>query len=184
MICDVCEIIKGCMGGYRSKEYIIDLPGGWVLNHYGNPESVYVGYLVLSTKEHETGWNKISSDNLKYLGLNINWIDTNLKDCWMEIFDEDPIDQIYFAYFNDSAFINQIKSKEYNIFNSLHVHLHIQPRTKKMLRICNGDNLAFDLLKLRNRFPPEYIYDYHDNRKIKLLNHLKNKAKDLANDHE
>jgi diadenosine tetraphosphate (Ap4A) HIT family hydrolase len=177
--CEVCEIINGKMEGFRSKQNILKLRGNWVLNHYGNPSSGYLGYLVLSTKEHLTGWDKLSSDDLINLGLNIKWIDINLRECWGDKFPQDPIEQIYFAYFNDSAYILKIQGKTHNTSDLLHVHIHILPRTKKMLKICNGKMMAFDLLKLRERFPLEYICDDGDKRKLDIMKCLKSRLKNI-----
>jgi len=170
MSCEVCDIISGSKGGFRSKANILNLKGDWVLNHHGTG---YLGYLVLSTKEHLTGWDEISSNNLQNLGPNIKWIDVNFRKCWRNKFPQDPIEQIYFAYFNDSGYILEIQGKERDPLNQLHVHIHILPRTKKMLKICNGNMMAFDLLKLREHFPLEYICDDNDKQKIDLMIRLK-----------
>jgi diadenosine tetraphosphate (Ap4A) HIT family hydrolase len=178
--CETCEIISGHKGGFRKEENIIKLNGDWVINHYGKLSDGYVGYLVLSTKDHIKSWEELSDDNLKALGLNIKWITKNLKCYWEKQFSpKDILEQVYFAYFNDSAWIHHIKGQEPDteVLNSLHVHFHVLPRTHKMLEICHGDMMAFDLLKLRDCFPLEYICLREDDERIlNLINYLKNKA--------
>jgi hypothetical protein len=171
--CEVCEIISGRKGGFRSKDYILELKGDWVLNHYGDSSKGYIGYLVLSTKKHLISWDKLSSYNLQYLGQNIKWIDINLRKCLNGMFRKDRVEQIYFAYFNDSAYILHTQGKARNVGDFLHVHFHILPRTKKMLKICDGNMMAFDLLKLRSQFPIEYICDKNDKNKYDLMSSLK-----------
>lgn len=116
---------KGCAYSRRTEEPrggIIELPGNWILNHYGGPEG-FLGWLALQPRFHRMELTDLNTDEANALGINIQNIDLALRQWWAIKFSEDPVRRVYVVYFFESAF--EKSSDKY------HLHIHLIPRTER-----------------------------------------------------
>ena len=176
--CICCKIAKGDGCGFQ--KIIVNMEGGWVLNHFFADEGTYLGRLVLGTKEHQTDFGKLSEKEATTLGTNIQSINHSLRQYWAKIYPKDPIELVHVAYLNETPHINRhvyLLSKE-QLSKESHVHLHLLPRTKEMgeaLGYC-AEKIGFHLVDVDNvkKFPLKYRnLDENDIRVINLMNYLK-----------
>ena len=170
--CICCKIAGGSGEGYQ--KLVVELEGGWVLNHYFTEGGTFLGRLVIVTKAHRVDWGYLSSEELKTLGINIQRINNSLRQYWAINYPEDQIELVHVAYLNESPYI-ECKIEE-ELLQSLHVHLHLLTRTKAIRENLNccikqiGWHLEDELLKF-----PKYlkVNNREDVEVIKLMNHLK-----------
>jgi diadenosine tetraphosphate (Ap4A) HIT family hydrolase len=146
--CFCCKIAQGKGCGYQAREYVVELDGGWILNHYGERGNSYLGYLVLATKRHVEDIGGLSPEEAQALGTNIMSINSGLRRYWLDNFD-DLIEQIHVAYLNEGPFI------DHNL-DGLHVHFHILPRTRRMIPDYDANKIGWRLLDHVREFP-EYL---------------------------
>lgn len=174
--CYECKVSIG-QGGVSERGNIIELPGGWILNHYGLEEG-FLGYLALQTRKHRKDFAELLTNEAVALGGNIKDIQMALRDYWSESFPKDPLERIYVVYFS-----------EY----SSHLHFHIIPRPKSVRRkinLCSKVWSRGSVVENRNwkceawmihlaskckGFPQRYITQNGKNRKevLKLMDHLR-----------
>ena len=157
--CFSCDVVAGKKVGFQAKEYVIELNGGWILNHC-SASNAYLGYLILATKKHVEDLNKLSSNEAKALGINIKSIHDSLTAYWADNFD-DQIERLHVAYLNEGPFIDKN-------MNESHVHFHILPRTKKMIPDYNGNKIGWHLLDYVKVFP-EYLTKSDDDKKNLMI---------------
>jgi hypothetical protein len=110
----VCCRIANRQQSVRGK-HVINLEGGWVLNHFSHYKRNILGRLVLSTKEHRSDLDCLSSIEAMTLGTNMKRIDSALRLYWCTNFASDPIDHVYLTYFSETP--------------PSHVHIHFFPVT-------------------------------------------------------
>ena len=169
--CECCKIIGGEGKGYQ--KVIVNMEGGWVLNHFGVSNETYLGRLVLQTKKHRTDFDKLNLNEERTLGSNIKRINSHLRQYWSKIYPEDPIELIHIAYLNETPYIRRLSGKE--LLNTLHVHIHLLTRTQKigdMLNYC-AEKIGWHLVAYVGKFPDEYkVSDEDDEKVIKLMNYL------------
>jgi len=128
--CECCEIAQG--GGKGYQKIVVELEGGWVLNHFSVNKETYLGRLVLGTKCHRVDWGDLSLEEATTLGVNIKRINHSLRQYWAKIYPEDPIELVHIAYLNETPYIKRLSGEK--LLRKLHVHLHLLPRTKQMGR--------------------------------------------------
>jgi len=173
--CHCCNIIKGCGSGYQSKKYVVELEGGWVLNHFGltDENETYLGRLVLGTKCHRVDWGDLSLKEATTLGLNIQRINHSLRQYWAKNYPEDPIELVHIAYLNEGPYSEKWSGEE--LLRRLHVHTHLLPRTKQMgeaLDYC-GKKIDWHLVDYVGKFPPKYKVSSLKDEGVKtLMQHL------------
>jgi diadenosine tetraphosphate (Ap4A) HIT family hydrolase len=160
--CFSCDVAAGKKNGLQDLKYVVELDGGWILDHNSDEKS-YLGYLILATKKHVEDLDKLSLEQASTLGINIKRINYSLKKYWLANFD-DVIERIHIAYLNEGPFI----AKD---MNGSHVHFHIVPRTKKMIPDYNGDKIGLHLLEYFDKFP-DYLRKSDTNKK-ELMIYLK-----------
>jgi diadenosine tetraphosphate (Ap4A) HIT family hydrolase len=160
--CFSCDVAAGKKNGLQDLKYVVELDGGWILDHNSDEKS-YLGYLILATKKHVEDLDKLSLEQASTLGINIKRINYSLKKYWLANFD-DVIERIHIAYLNEGPFI----AKD---MNGSHVHFHIVPRTKKMIPDYNGDKIGWHLLEYFDKFP-DYLRKSDTNKK-ELMIYLK-----------
>lgn len=171
--CDCCTIIGGGGSGFRDKKYVVELEGGWVLNHCG-AEKTCLGYLILQTKCHRVDFGELSAKEVTGLGTSIQRINWSLRQYWSVIYSGDSIERVYIAYFNETPFIKRLSGQK--ILEASHVHMHLLPRTKRMGGALdyNSQNLAWCLVYNLDKLPSEYInISGYDIRVINLMNYLR-----------
>ena len=174
--CEVCKIIWEEGECIHDKRYKFFLTDGWALNHCAD-SNAYLGYVFLTaaqttkTKPHAYDFDSLRLEQRTALGEYLSWIQSKLKEFWKSNFQNDEIEQVYFAYFNESPYkkLCQKKMKIKDVKNHLHVHFHILPRTKSMRKICNGEMLGWDLLKIAKTVKQEYLYDLKNKKKLMLF---------------
>ena len=167
--CEVCKIIKGQEEGIHSKPYILKLKGGWVLNHYGEPTRSYLGYLVLTTKQHVPDFDELSLEEARTLGVHLRCVNKVLREYWKSSFPNDPIQRVYTVYFNETPYIKHLKGNA--VSDASHVHMHIMPRTKKMGEICNAQKLGWEFINTIGCFPKYVLCGVE--KKIALMEYLR-----------
>ena len=120
--CYGCKVSRG-KGGVNERGGTIELPGGWILNHYGLEEG-FLGYLALQTKKHRESFVELLTNEAVALGGNIKDVHMALSDYWSQHFPEDPLERIYVVYFSEHL---------------IHLHFHLIPRPKSFgkLRLCS-----------------------------------------------
>ena len=169
--CDCCKIIGG--EGVGFQKIIVNMEGGWVLNHFGVSDNTWLGRLVLSTKCHRIDWGDLCFKEAITLGLNIQRINWSLRQYWSKTFPDDPIELVHFAYLNETPFIKCWSGKE--LLKRLHVHIHLQTRTRKMGEMLNycDEQIGWHLQDNVRRFP-SYLKDItkDDKRVVDLMNYL------------
>ncbi len=107
---------------------MIDLDGGWMLNHYGGTEA-FLGWLAMQPVKHSIALACLSDREAKALGPNIKRVETCLRSVWEGIHPDDPIERVYVAYFLESS--------------GYHLHVHLIPRVRSaaaLLRSLSDDN--------------------------------------------
>ncbi len=172
--CVCCEITQGCGKGYQ--KIVVELEGGWVLNHFGTSKETYLGRLVIQTKEHRTDFGELSAKEATTLGTNIQRINYSLRQYWVKIYPEDPIELIHIAYLNETPYIRRLSGKE--LLNKLHVHMHILTRTQKMgeaLGYC-AEKIGWHLVDYVDKFPSDYIDITEDDQRVLDLMDYLNKS--------
>jgi hypothetical protein len=169
--CYSCDVIAGKKSGIQAKEYVVELEGDWVLNHYAG-KGGYLGYLILQTKQHRAEFFELTSSETNTLGFNIQRINQCLRHYWSSKYPDDTVERVYIAYLNETPYIRYHSGLITGeaILEESHVHFHLLTRTREMLRKLNSENLAWDLLKNLDRFP-DYLRS-SDNDKISLMEYL------------
>jgi hypothetical protein len=160
------DYTKSCDGCIRSQGKdtvqggIVELKGDWILNHISG-EGGFLGWVILQPRYHRMGLADLESDELSFLGENIQKIDIALESYWNEYFENDSLERVYVTYFFESAYDKPNPEK-------FHLHIHLIPRPisfDKLLRECvpNSNNKSYinawkiyTLPKYKN-FPPEYV---------------------------
>ena len=171
--CVCCKIVKG--GGKGYQKIVVELEGGWVLNHFGltDENETYLGRLVLQTKQHRTDFGDLSLEEATILGMNIKRINHSLRQYWVKIYPEDPIELVHVAYLNEGPYSEKWSGEE--LLRRLHVHMHLLPRTKQMgeaLDYC-GKKIDWHLVDYVDKFPPIYkISSLHGERVKALMQYL------------
>ena len=87
--------------------------------------------------------------------MNLQFINSALRQYWSATFANDPIERIYTLYFHEGVF--DAKPSPY------HLHFHVIPRSRRLdalLRAC-GEIVAWDIYKVSKlaAFPAEYRRD-------------------------
>jgi len=171
--CECCTIIGGKGSGFRAKNYIVELEGGWVLNHCGGGNT-YLGYLILQTKCHRVDFSDLSAKEATSLGMNIQRINWSLRQYWSAIYGNDSIERVYVAYLNETPFIKRLSGQK--LLEASHVHMHLLTRTKRVGEALNydGQEFAWHLVENIGKLPRDYInVSDNDIRVINLMNYLK-----------
>ena len=175
--CVCCEIVQG--GGKGYQKIVVELEGGWVLNHFGLSKETYLGRLVLQTRHHRTDFGNLSFKEATTLGLNIERINHSLRQYWARNYPKDPIELIHIAYLNETPFINRSSGEK--LQKELHVHMHLLPRTKQMgeaLDYC-GKKIGWHLVDYVDKFPPRYkVSSLYGERAKTLMQYLKESLKE------
>jgi hypothetical protein len=178
-MCEVCDIIWKEGKGIHARQYKFFLKGGWALNHC-DASNAYLGYVILTASQtnknqpHAIDFDSLREKQILVLGKYLYWVQRKLKEYWIKT---DPIEQIYFAYLNESPYkkLYQNKIKREELEKELHVHFHILPRTKSMGEISEGESLGFDFIKLMKT--KTFKYEYYDlTKKEELMLFLKKEA--------
>lgn len=172
--CECCRIIKGGGLGFQDKKYVVELEGGWILNHFGIADKeTYLGRLVLQTKRHCPDWGELCLKEATSLGMNIKRINDSLRQYWARIYPKDPIELVHIAYLNETPFIKRSSGEK--LLKELHVHMHLLTRTKQMgeaLDYC-GKKIGWHLVDYINKFPPRYrVSSIHSERVKSLMQYL------------
>jgi len=170
--CVCCKIARGDGCGFQ--KIIVNMKGGWVLNHFSASNETYLGRLVLATKQHQHDFGNLSSEEAKTLGPNIERINHSLRQYWARNYPKDPIELVHIAYLNETPFINRSSGEK--LLKELHVHMHLLPRTKQMgeaLDYC-GKKIGWHLVDYIDKFPPRYkVSSMHSERVKTLMQYLK-----------
>ena len=175
--CECCTIIDGEGSGFRANNYIVELEGGWVLNHCGG-ENTYLGYLILQTKCHRVDFGDLSPEEAKSLGMNIKRINDSIRKYWESIYPEDQVELVHVAYLNETPYIRRhiYLSNRPQLSRESHVHIHLLTRTRKMgeaLGYC-AEKIGWHLLDNVSRFPPNYLnIEEDDTPVVDLMDYLK-----------
>ncbi len=131
---------------------IVDLDGGWTVNHYGGSEG-YLGWLVLQPRAHKKEFTRLSKKELQSLGENIKRTEISLRNYWELKFPDDLIQRVYVVYFFEYDSVS-VKPKDY------HLHIHLIPRTKRLYPLLKegSKTVAWRIYKVHDdpRFPLEY----------------------------
>ena len=174
--CDCCNIRDGGGCGFQAKKFVVEMKGGWMLNHAAG-EKTYLGRLVLHTKEHRTDFDKLNELEAQTLGTNIQRIIYYLRQYWTKSYTNDPIEIVHVAYLNETPHILRhifLLSEEQSLKKS-HVHLHLLQRTKEMgeaLGYC-ADKIGWSLLDTIDKFPPRYkIHSIYNEEAQDLMRYL------------
>src|SRR5215831_1791213 len=119
---------RGCMmytGEYKPRgDTIVDLPGGWTINHYGSSEG-YLGWLALQPRIHRMNLAELSPIELQSLGENTHQVETALTSYWQANFPCDPLERMYIVYYFESVF-DEPKHEDF------HLHIHLIPRPQRL----------------------------------------------------
>jgi len=169
--CECCKIIGGEGKGYQ--KVIVNMEGGWILNHFGVNNETYLGRLVLQTKRHCPDWGELCLKEATSLGMNIKRINDSLRQYWSKTYSKDPIELVHVAYLNETPYIKRLSGE--NLLASLHVHMHLLTRTQKIGRMLNycGEQIGWHLVDDVRRFPSDYIgITEDDKRVVDLMNYL------------
>ena len=163
--CYSCTIAEGKGKGYQAREYVVELDGGWILDHCAEKEKTYLGYLILATKKHRKDLQHLSLEERRTLGMNLEAINHSLRKYWRDHSDEfdDRIERVHVAYLNEGPFINKDKN-----MNKSHVHFHVLPRTTKMMPRRSRNRIGWSLLELVDKFP-EYLRSSDTEKKALML---------------
>lgn len=172
--CECCKILRGGGCVYQAKEYIVELEGGWVLNHRGVGKKTYLGCLILQPKSHRVDFGDLSMKEATILGINIQRINHSLRQYWGQNYRDDPVERVYVVYFNETPFDKKVLDTKR--LEASHVHLHMLVRTKKMgggdpSNIVGWKILDEDTIK---SYPPAYQCLKEDDDRVKqLMSYLK-----------
>jgi len=166
--CYSCTIAQGEGKGYQAPRYVVELDGGWILDHCAETENAYLGYLILATKKHRRDLQHLSREEINTLGINLEKIIVNIRKYWIDHLDkfDDRIERVHVAYLNEGPYINKDKN-----MNKSHVHFHIFPRTKRMMPRRSRNRVGWRLLDLIDTFP-DYLRS-RDSDKEALMLYLK-----------
>ena len=129
--CVCCKIARGDGCGFQ--KIIVNMEGGWVLNHFSASNETYLGRLVLGTKQHRHDFGALSLDEATTLGRNIKHINQSLRQYWTINYPDDPIELVHVAYLNETPHIRRhiyLLSK-IQLLRESHVHIHLLTRTQK-----------------------------------------------------
>jgi len=147
-VCKGCELSEG--NGDPPGSIIVKLDGGWILNHYGGPEG-FLGWLALQPKRHLMELAQLNEEETSHLGRNIQRVDMALRHYWAVHFPNDQLERVYSVYFFESVY-DEPPTK-------YHLHLHLIPRTRKMVGKKHPSDIAAwkirELVKSRG-FPKGY----------------------------
>lgn len=168
--CDVCKIIstgKTCVGGL-----VFNPSDNWTLNHYGGEEG-FLGWLALSPNKHIGNFKDLNKDESSELGYNLKLIETALRSCWSEQFQNDQLERLYALCFSE--------------YSKGHFHFHLIPRTNKLrglLKNEEGDIIPWHTYKIHGcvNFPEEYVIRcncYNENVE-NLMTGLQKRIKELS----
>lgn len=175
--CVCCEIAQGCGKGYQ--KIVVELEGGWVLNHFGLSKETYLGRLVLQRKRNCPDWGELCLKEATSLGMNIKRINDSLRQYWAKNYPEDPIELIHIAYLNETPFIKRSSGEK--LLKELHVHMHLLPRTKQIGEALNycGQKIGWHLVDYVDKFPHIYKVSSLHGEKVKtLMQYLKESLKE------
>jgi diadenosine tetraphosphate (Ap4A) HIT family hydrolase len=146
---------------------IVNLEGGWTLNHYGDKDS-FLGRMALQPREHRMELADLTLQELEALGRNIQRIDlalTHYFDCHFG----DKVERVYIVYFFESYHDNPKKCE-------WHLHIHLIPRTEKMRgNALPTEVAAWNIHKITKRpdFPAEYRIEKDNDEAVLLMKFLK-----------
>jgi len=168
--CYCCNIINGGGVGFQAKEYVVELEGGWVLNHCGG-DSTYLGYLILQTKRHRSEFHELTSEEASCLGRNMQHINLSLRHYWSVKYSDDPVERVYAAYLNETPYFKHLTGEA--LLEESHIHFHLLTRTRNVAKnlVDCPDTLGWNLLKNIEKFP-SYLRG-NDDDKINLMKYLK-----------
>lgn len=147
-----------CLGCRLSQELdrvvggIVQLPGDWILNHYGGEEG-YLGWLALQPKYHRMDLPELTQTEAEAFGRNVQAISQLLTAYWQETWPADPLSRVYVVYFFESVF-DPVPSR-------YHMHVHLIPRPqsfKQLLQGPCGSINAWEVHRVskRTEFPERY----------------------------
>ena len=154
--CAGCDISRRMSS---PRDGVLRLKGGWLVNQYGGKEG-FLGWLALQPHMHRDSLNDLSSDEQQALGENLVALDKGLRKYWEQSFSDDPIEQVYFAFFYESRFDRPdpyaTTEKPY------HVHIHVIPRTIHLGCLLREDQAgtsiinAWQVWQLKGTVPEPY----------------------------
>lgn len=116
---DACQ---GCMISQKKVVPvggIVELPGNWVVNHYGDDSEGFFGWMVLQPRYHRMDILDLTPEEACAMGHNIQRVSDGLRSYWPEHFGEE-LKHAYFAFFNES--LTDTPPSPY------HMHIHLIPR--------------------------------------------------------
>lgn len=152
--CTSCKYSQG-----KEKPFgdiVVSLDDKWTLNHYGGREG-FLGWLVLQPRFDRMDMSELNQKELKPLGRHIQRIDQALRDWWnsrnaqLDDKSKDYVERVYIVYFFESFFDSTHCTH--------HMHIHLIPRTKRMVgRWAPSQVAAWRIYELSRQhwFPKEY----------------------------